>query len=634
MTRAADEKNLEMLKKAIGCIAKQYRTAMARLKDRKAEGVWYLDHRLYLAIFLPAAFIAYHLPADIFITNSRELYIDLSTILKSGLLISLVTATLIFAPLSYFTHKRYQHTSVAPIFFLVLFFVNGLFPVTSEGGLIMGKMLEFDFPATTYVYSLLSIIVLFFVMTRFKRPIRKGIDSRVTVAAALILLYPLITDSVYPKIDESETPRRLTFNEKKELVSFSKNRNIVFVLLDSVPDDLAAEVLEKPHNRKIFKDFTYYEDTVGASPQTGMSMPQIFSGTFFREDSVLSFKKSAPTSYRDNSFINDLGQAGWHTAAIGWINYRCAKLGTLCAAETMENLSFEDYEEFLPGEYIKLLNLSLLKAVPVFLKEAAYNDGDWLIQPIDFDRPAGERSTLDIRMERHQKYLEFIGSLESHLLATQEQPVFKYWHFQVTHPYFHISEDCHSSRYGTNVSVATDCAFKGLGTLFELLKKEGIYDRSAIIIASDHGLGYPSKKVSINAGKFRPVYPDGKSREEFAASVGSANPILLFKNFNSAGIEPLRNADPVHSIDIAKTVCDLAELPCPRLLDSISLIDPERAEKYARRKRLYVDHKWGEHGTLLTHGFTLMEIASPVWNPESWKTSRKVPPRPAADGSR
>jgi hypothetical protein len=300
----------------------------------------------------------------------------------------------------------------------------------------------------------------------------------------------------------------------------------------------------------------------------------------------------------------------------------------------MENLSFEGYEEFLPSEYIKLLNLSLLKAVPVFLKEAVYNKGDWLIQQIDFDRPAGERTILHGRMERPQRYFEFIGSLKSHLLATHEQPVFKYWHFQVTHPQFMISEDCHPSRNGTNVSVATDCAFKGLDTLFELLKKEGIYDRSAIIIASDHGLGYPSKKVSRNAGKFRPVYPDGKSREEFAATVGSANPILLFKNFNSAGVEPLRNAEPVHSIDIAKTVCDLAELPCPKLLDSVSLIDPERAEKYAHRKRLYVDHEWGAHGALQTHGFTLMEVASPVWNPESWKISRKVPPRPAADESK
>ena len=627
MSRAPDEENLEMLKEAFACVAKYYRTAMARLENRRAEVVWYLDYRLYLAIFLPIAFISYHLPADIFITNSRQLYIDLSNILKSGLLISLVSALLIFAPLSYFTHKRYQNVSVAPIFFLVLFFVNGLFPVTSDGGLLMGKMLEFEFATKTYVYSLLSIVVLLFVLTRFKRRVRRMIESGVTVAAALILLYPLITDSIYPKIDESEKPRRLTINEKKELVSFSKNRNIIFVLFDSVSDDMAAEVLGTPHNRKTFKDFTYYEDTVGASPQTEWSMLQIFSGRFFRENYALTFRKDFNASYRDSSFINDLGQNGWHTAAIGWLKHRCAKLGTLCAAETLENLSFKDYERFLPSEYIRLLNVSFLKAAPVFLKESVYNEGDWLIRQIDFDKPADERSTLDIRMERHQKYLEFIASLESHLQATYEQPAFKYWHFQVTHPFFHIGEDCLPSRKRTNVSVATDCAFKGLGTFFELLKREGVYDRSAIIIASDHGLPRPNKKVSRNAGKFRPVYPAEKSQKEFEASVSLANPMLLFKNFNSTGSEPRRNSDPVHSIDIAKTVCDLAELPCPRLLDSVSLTDPERAQKYAHRKRLYVDHKYGP--TLADiQAYTLMEIASPVWNPESWKIFREAPPRP------
>lgn len=104
---------------------------------------------------------------------------------------------------------------------------------------------------------------------------------------------------------------------------------------------------------------------------------------------------------------------------------------------------------------------------------------------------------------------------------------------------------------------------KSIEKLFELLKKKGLYDKSIIIVVSDHGEAF---KEHYDLGHWRTLYD-----EEIMVPLMIRLP---------AG-EPRRISQQFSQVHIVPTLLDLLGIPQPAGLDGISLFSDEPLPEYA-----------------------------------------------------
>ena len=91
--------------------------------------------------------------------------------------------------------------------------------------------------------------------------------------------------------------------------------------------------------------------------------------------------------------------------------------------------------------------------------------------------------------------------------------------------------------------------------LLDRLRTLDLYDRSAIVVTSDHGLGlFPPRNAPTER---REGVPSGKSRRRMRLD---ATPLLLIKPFGAQGPLQLSYA-PTSIVDLPSTLLDLAGLP-------------------------------------------------------------------------
>jgi hypothetical protein len=176
---------------------------------------------------------------------------------------------------------------------------------------------------------------------------------------------------------------------------------------------------------------------------------------------------------------------------------------------------------------------SLFKSAPLALRDAIYNNGDWWTTvAIDFRLLLNNYAALD--------FLPLLTGTDAPkqntftLLVNEltHEPAFLQAPDYVPSP---VVTDRGNSQYADNILYhANAAALKRLGTWFEFLKQNGLYDNTRIIIAADHGANagtdaFPhSEKIPFN----REVY----------------NPLLMVKDFDAdfpmqTGVSLMTNAD-------------------------------------------------------------------------------------------
>jgi arylsulfatase A-like enzyme len=154
------------------------------------------------------------------------------------------------------------------------------------------------------------------------------------------------------------------------------------------------------------------------------------------------------------------------------------------------------------------------------LREAIYNNGDWW---------STDGAIIDFRLLiNNYAVLDFLPLLTD--TDAPEHNTFTFFINELTHePGFLQAPDYvpvpnvtnrGTSKYADIVNYpANAAALKRLGTWFEYLKKNNVYDNTRIIIAADHG-------ADVNSGMFPYSERIPFNREIY-------NPLLLVKDFNS-----------------------------------------------------------------------------------------------------
>ena len=169
-----------------------------------------------------------------------------------------------------------------------------------------------------------------------------------------------------------------------------------------------------------------------------------------------------------------------------------------------------------------------------------------------------------------------------------------------------------------NYHAQARCALRVVESLFDRLRQLGLYDRSAIVVTSDHGTPmFPRRDSPLAALRS----PSGVSLHALELN---ATPLLLVKPFDAHG--PLRISHaPTAITDLPATLLDFAELP--NVLEvgtSVVRLDPDLP-----RERAYAHYSWGGQSpnTFQTPWFDVLHVFSVngrVTEPPSWRYRRAI----------
>lgn len=473
--------------------------------------------RLILSITPVNLFLASHLflflPASLFMESRRFWNYGFDAYLQILLPLAVIVYGLLSMPIIWLPFKWHKYyavilTGVAAAIWGANFFVGSEGVVDGSSFYIEASV------AQIYMnFFVITLLGLFFATLSYYKP---KITNTLVIIASFLSFLTVIGLSV--------TEHKLGFlnyqESQKELATFSKQKNVLVILLDSFQSDFFQELLVKESSWETqFNGFTYYMNAASTAPATILSLPTIHSGEVYASgQDIDEFYKN---NVKEHSFLKLLQNAGYRAMTLNPFmgfspegvarvnqNYiSCRHFGVLCEARL-------------------LLNYSFFNSVPHLFKKYVYNEGSWLLS--EFFLPT------EIVSNR------ILSELATHVVTDSAVPTIKFLHLYGAHAPAVLDESCqllHGAIWDRKSAVSqAQCAMRYVLEVLTALKWHQIYDKTAILILADHGAGLPATLNQTTLGAI-------------------ANPLVLFKSFNET--TPLRYSEARLSlIDIKQMVCE------------------------------------------------------------------------------
>jgi YidC/Oxa1 family membrane protein insertase len=315
-------------------------------------------------------------------------------------------------------------------------------------------------------------------------------------------------------------------------------KNVVVIMLDRAISGFIPYILEEsPDLKQIYSGFTYYPNTISFNGYTAIGSPPIFGGYEYtpleinkRNTEELMAKHNEalimlPRLFSEAGYsvtVTDPPYANYNVRSDMTIFDDYPAINAYITDSAYTNFWLAEHQFPLPttGDILKrnIFWYSILKIVPLLLRETLYMEGNWCA-PVMHNGIIASLNGYAI--------LDYLPRLTS--LDTDDKNTCNIIVNNTTHENsFYQAPDYVPSisvtNYGTSPyrhdwSYPTNmAALKRLGDWIQFLKKEGIYDNTRIIIVSDHG---PETNFVI------------KSKLPF--NVDQFNPLLLIKDFGAFG---------------------------------------------------------------------------------------------------
>ena len=289
--------------------------------------------------------------------------------------------------------------------------------------------------------------------------------------------------------------------------------------------DVVEKLFDEPGStfRDDFAGFTFYRNSVAPSNGTFLSIPATLTGRYF--DNATPYPQYIAESYHDRSVLSVLADRGYKTYVHEFLP---SKILLNLDPRLITNLvKQQDYS--FDNEIKYLMDLSLFRLAPHFLKRYVYNEYDWLLSN-------GENKSTD-RGIGHQKPLPFSPEMFASSEANIVEPVFHLFHFEGSHVPFNKTRNGATIPPSRTAEAFTDKTAFALSQISVLLRRLKIidgFDNSLIIVAGDHGFSALDDWENGNVGK------------------GMGMNALLVKDFGSSG--PVKSSDAASLSEYATRV--------------------------------------------------------------------------------
>ena len=437
---------------------------------------------------------------------------------------------------------------------------------------------------------------------------------------ATVLLVPVgsVATLDAPPTTATETAWRLP---PPEIYELSSTRNLIHIVLDTFPSRTFVDILDtdRPAFNRDWPGFTFFANHLGVYSTTFFSMPAMLSGVAFRNE--MPFDEFLT---RHPSIFHALGQRGYRLRSVtGYRNVHPSPTFPGADAAVRYNIPtpYGSYRDYATVAAARLLDLSLFRHAPHAFKPGIYRDRQWLVQQWIESRRGPEATA-----EEPFGHAAFLREFANRVTQGDDVPVYTLLH--VILPHFPVVTDADCAYAPKSRPIPEDfanqarCAVSAVRTLLQRLRDLDLYDRSAIIVTSDHGLDltyfdiepedeHPLRGMRSPASVTHPMIES------------SATPLLLVKPFAAQG--PLQvSYAPTAITDVPATLFDLAGLPDALGRGaSVLRIDPAapRQRTYAHPAEVRPHPSYGDSFYKALYVFS---VNGRVNDPDAWSYHQTV----------
>ncbi len=600
---------------------------MSKKRERYQKGL----AAIIGASFLPVATLVFFGPLFLFLTNADEFSIGLSAILAHQALFALILSVVFMLIFFMVPERIFQILLVLATACGFLFWMQGQVIVWQYGALD-GQDIAWSKHFFKGILDGSIWIAVLALALAFRRRLFPWIGR---IAMFFILLQAGVLLVLFLKNPQAWQPPPAP-GIAKYRYDFSRDKNVLLLILDEFQSDVFAEIIRQdPKYSSMFDGFTYFRDAIGSFSSTAAAVPLIMTGQYYDNSERRSHyirrsfeKHSIPQVLRADGFrldlyprpdANDLIHlpASWlepeHSERISW----------------SESLSMRAF----------LLDITLFRHVPHFAKPAIYRRQKWLFSAwarkafstADVPRPTGkvpdarERRTPIFRRELASLGLDFnfLNSFLFHAHDESAEPVFKYYHWNAVHPPLRFDEkfqvvypEFNRSSY---IRQARACLCM-VGLVLKKMKDLNAYDRTLMIILSDHGSGR-SRDLLVNplANAHSRSLAKGNPYQDFHYVKSRACALLLVKPIRSRGALKTSLA-PVSHLDIAPTIFSELKIKTSGFSGQSVFSIPEGSQ----RERYFYSYDWNGHHAEFLEPLVEYRIDGDGWSDASWNLTGRV----------
>ena len=414
-----------------------------------------------------------------------------------------------------------------------------------------------------------------------------------------------------PSTPGAETAWRLP---PPEIYELSSTRNLIHIVLDTFPTHTFAGILDadRPAFDRDWPGFTFFANHLGAHRTTLAAMPAMLSGVAFRNE--MPFREFVA---RHPSVFHVLGQQGYQLRSLasrGHDHLNPSFPGVDAAIRYDIPTPYGSYRDYVDVAAAQLLDLSLFRHAPHAFKPDIYRDRQWLLQQRIAARRGPEATAAQPFGDA-----AFLRDFANRITRGDDAPVYTFLHVITPHLPVVTDADCayapKSAPIPEDFADQARCALSAVGTLLQRLRDLDLYDRSAIIVTSDHGhtldLIRPEDQHPL-AGR-SPAGPTLPRIESWAT------PLLLVKPFAAQGPLQISYA-PTAITDVPATLLDLAGLP-DALGRGASVLRIDPAEP---RQRTYAHHRPQARPNPFYDVLYVFAVNGQITDPDAWSYYRSV----------
>lgn len=342
-----------------------------------------------------------------------------------------------------------------------------------------------------------------------------------------------------PFVESLDLPERL--------VRFSASDNVIHIVLDGFQSDVFEEIVESSkHYVESFEGFTFFREATTSTRVTHLSIPSFISASTYRNQ--IPAWKYHRQIFKGKNILRTMAEAGYEIDVASGVSW----MSRLHSGAMVYGIPhpFREKAEIERWHAAFLLDLSLFRLAPHFIKRAIYNQQAWLISSMT----PGQAGTH----YRHFSDNEFFGRFTGEASLGRETPVYKLIHLLTPHPPLVVDERKLPARRPLkntreNVIRQSADALERVLQFLDKLRKLSLYDDSTIVIQGDHGTSL-SYRMQDRSGHWV------DSRDSGLRISGAVLPLLLVKPARSKGQMQVSDAQ-VELNDLPATIVALLRLP-------------------------------------------------------------------------
>ncbi len=365
------------------------------------------------------------------------------------------------------------------------------------------------------VNLLIDIVVILGTLTLFALIIKKGGAKWIKTTFIVLILGSIANGTLLLwqtrgqwKTEETAGTTKAELPEYTErLFGFSKKgQNILVVMLDAFTGTHYREILTAaPELKNELDGFVWHTDMVSAGGSTASSVASLICGEACTP-SKLNAAGPEPLAEKINKRYAEVAERlgkDWDISLYerNWLEEMRLKKYTEQDVLAIRHLSEAFVDHYIGEQGIEigrgnsdsfLLAVSIFSSVPWSGKNLIYKNGRWLEQLM-----GDHETTLVMRALRDWALFELLPDISN---TKAQKNTFKFIDTELTHhPWFMDLGKCsikqkpkrEISPDGIPLShLATEiCSLKSLAKWFAWMKKEGIWNNTTVVLASDHSAG-------------------------------------------------------------------------------------------------------------------------------------------------